>query len=390
MSSNIPVAWLQLYREKIRSLVALAGITFIAILIFMQIGFQDALYSSATQLNQHLKGDIFLISAQYESLTSQQSFPRSRLFQTLGDDRVESVTGLYLEFAKLKNPLNGRKFPIYVVGVDPAKSALTFPEVEKNIKMLQSPDAVLFDRASRPEFGAVSQEFEQGKNVEIEIFNYNHPTGYRVNVVGLFSQGPSFGVDGNLIVSDSTFLRTFQYRQPENIEVGAITLKKGANVKQVVADLTAALPNDIKIFPHQQFVDFEKKYWSVRTPIGFVFSLMVTMAFVVGIVVVYQILYTNISNHLIEFATLKAIGFKDIYLLNVVFQQALLLAIFGYIPGLFISYGLYDLAKEGTHLPVIMTFDKQIIVLVTTIFMCIASGFFSINKLRSVDPVDVF
>lgn len=390
MFLSIPVAWLQLYREKIRSLVALAGITFIVILIFMQIGFQDALYSSATQLNQHLKGDLFLISAQYESLTSQQSFPRSRLYQALGNESVESVTGIYLEFAKLKNPLNGRKFPIYVVGIDPAKSALSFPEVEKNLKLLQSPDVVLFDRASRPEFGAVSSEFEQGKHVEIEIFNYNQPTGYRVKVVGLFSQGPSFGVDGNLIVSDSTFLRTFQYREPENIEVGAVTLKKGANIKKVLAGLSAELPNDVKIYTHQQFVDFEKRYWSIRTPIGFVFSLMVTMAFIVGIVVVYQILYTNISNHLIEFATLKAMGFKDTYLLSVVFQQALLLAVFGFVPGLSISYGLYDLAKAGTHLPVVMTFDKQLIVLVTTISMCIASGFFSLNKLRSVDPVDVF
>lgn len=390
MLLNIPVAYLQLTREKVRSLVALAGIAFIVVLIFMQLGFQDALYSSATQLNQHLKGDLFIISSQYESLTSQQSFPRSRLYQALAIDGVESVNALYLEFAKFKNSITGRKFPIYVVGFNPEESALNYPEIQQNLKILQLPDVVLFDRNSRPEFGPIAKKFEQGENVEMEIFNYNDSTGYRVKVGGLFSQGPSFGIDGNLIVSESTFLRTFQYRQAGNIDAGSISLKPGANIQKVLADLSTYLPEDVKVLTRQGFIDLEKHYWAVRTPIGFTFSLMVTMAFVVGIVVVYQILYTNISNHLLEFATLKAMGFKNNYLLGVVFQQALLLAILGYIPGLLISYALYDVAKNATHLPVVMSFEKQIIVLLSANLMCLFSGFFSINKLRSADPVDVF
>lgn len=357
--------------------------------MFMQLCFQDALYASATQVHQNLRGDLFLISSQYKALTACQSFPRSRLYQALGFDGVESVSPLYLQFARLKNPKNGQKYQIYAIGLEPAKPALNLPEVNQNLNILQLPDVLLFDRASRPDFGPIAEEFEQGKPVSIEIFNYNEPIGYRVKVGGLFSLGPSFGVDGNLIVNYSTFLRTFQDRRAGKIDVGLISLKPGADPQKVKANLSANLPKDVKVFTRQSFVAFEKDYWSLRTPIGFVFSLMVTMGFVVGVVVVYQILYSNISNHLVEYATLKAMGFKNNYLLGVVFQQALILAALGYIPGLAISLGLYDLAKNATHLPVVMSLDKALIVLIGGILMCCISGFFSISKLRSADPGDI-
>ncbi|WP_341525314.1 ABC transporter permease DevC [Nostoc sp. UHCC 0302] len=390
MILNIPLAWLQLSRQRVRFLVALAGIAFVAVLMFMQIGFQDALYASATQLHKNLQGDLFIISAQYKSLTSNQSFSRWRLYQALAFEGVESVSPLYMQFAKLKNPSNGLKFPMYVLGFDPVKSIFTFPEVQQNFKLLQLPDTVLFDGASRPEFGPIAQEFKQGKPVKVEVFSYTAYIGYQVKVGGLFNLGPSFGVDGNLIVSSSTFLRIFQDRSVQDIDIGLINLKPDANPEKVAASLSAKLPKDVIAVTREQFIRLEKSYWTLRTPIGFVFNLMVTMGFVVGVIVVYQILYSNISNHLAEYATLKAMGFKNKYLLSVVFQQALILAFLGYIPGFVISLALYNLAKNATNLPVIMSIDKAIVVLVSATLMSLTSAFFSTNKLRNVDPADIF
>lgn len=390
MILNIPLAWLQLSRQKSRFLVALAGIAFIAILIFMQIGFQDALYVSATKLHNNLQGDLFIISTQYKSLTSNQSFSRWRLYQALGFEGVESVSSLYMQFAKLKNPINGLKFPMYVIGFDPVKSILKIPEVQENFKILQIPNMVLFDRASRQEFGPIAKDFEQGKSVKVEIFGYLAFVGYKVKVGGLFSLGPSFGVDGNLIVSTSTFLAIFPDRPVQNIDIGIIKLKPDANLQQVLANLSAKLPQDVRVVTRQHFITLEKDYWTLRTPIGFMFYLMVLMAFVVGVVVIYQILYSNISTHLAEYATLKAMGFKNNYLLIVVFQQALILGTLGYIPGFAISIGLYDAAKNVTQLPVAMSIEKASLVLVSAISMCLVSGFLSINKLRKIDPADIF
>ncbi|MFS0516075.1 ABC transporter permease DevC [Nostoc sp. UIC 10607] len=390
MILNIPLAWLQLVRQKIRFIVALAGIAFVAVLMFMQIGFQAALYDSATQLHKNLDGDLFLISAQYKSLTSNQSFYRSSLYQILGFDSVESVSPLYVQFAKFKNPNNGLKFPLYVLGFDPVKSIFKFPNIEEKLNLIRIPNIVLFDRDSRPEFGAIAKDFEQGKNIKVEIFSYTGLVGYKVKIGGLFTLGPSFGVDGNLIVSSSTFLRIFQDRPVQKIDIGLIKLKPNANPEKVLADLSAKLSKDVKVITRKDFIAMEKSYWSLRTPIGFVFNLMVLMGFVVGVIVVYQILYSNISSHLTEYATLKAMGFKNKYLLSVVFQQALILASLGYVPGLAISIALYDVSKNATKLPVIMSTDKAILVLISATLMCLTSGFLSTNKLRNVDPADIF
>ena len=392
MNFKIPLAWLQLVQQKVRFVVAIAGIAFIVLLTFIQLGFQDALYSSATALHQNIRGDLFVVSSQYKSLTATQSFSRSRLYQTLGFDGVESVSPIYLQFAKLKNPETGEKYSIYVIGFDPGQSVFNIPEVTENLDRLKIPDIVLFDRISRPEFGPIANNFETGATEQtIEIFPFDAPVGYRVRVGGLFSLGPSFGVDGNLIVSDSTFLRINPNTRPaEMIDIGVITLNAGADPDKVLESLKASLPNDIQVFTRQGFIDFEKHYWSVRTPIGFILNLMLTMASVVGVVIVYQILYSNIANQLIAYATLKAIGYANGYLLNVIFQQALILALLGYIPGFIFSIGLYSFAMEVTKLPIMMTANNAIIVLVSAVLMCITSGSLAINKLRSADPADIF
>lgn len=390
MIPNIPLAWLQLAKQKVRFFVALAGIAFVAVLMFMQIGFQDALYASATQVHKNLEGDLFLISSQYKSLTSTQSFPRIRLYQILGFNGIESVAPLYLQFAKLKNPINGRKYPIYVLGFEPVKSIFKLPEIEQNFQLLKIPDQVFFDRAARPEFGPIAEYFQNNQPINMEIFSYLATVGYKVKVSGLFSLGPSFGVDGNLIVSSSTFFKIFSEHGANEIDIGLIHLQANVNPRTILATLSKSLPSDVIIMNRQEFIDFEKSYWTLRTPIGFVFNLMVMMAFVVGVIVVYQILYSNISTHFVQFATLKAMGFRNKYLLNVVFQQALILAVLGYIPGFAISLGLYDIAKDATKLPIVMDFSKGLLVFTSVIFMCLTSGFFSTNKLRKVDPAEIF
>ena len=174
------------------------------------------------------------------------------------------------------------------------------------------------------------------------------------------------------------------------IDVGVIDLKEGANSQKILEGLRANLPNDINIFTKEGFITYEKEYWATRTPIGFILSLMLTMASVVGIVIVYQILYSNISTQITAYATLKAIGYENKYLLMVVFQQAFILAILGYIPGAAISVGLYDFAMESTKLPIMMSFHNSVIVLISIILMCITSGVLTIGQLRSTDPADIF
>ena len=366
MILSISLAWLQLVHKKVKFLATLAGIAFVVILLFMQLGFQDALFDSAVRVHEVLEGDLFLTSSQYKALTSQQSFPRTRLYQTLAVEGVESVSPLYFQFGKLKNILDGQKYSIFVMGIDPSKSNFNLVQVNQNIDRLKIPDTALFDLSSRPEFGPVAAEFREKQQMDVEIASFNQITiAKRFKIKGLFSLGPSFGVDGNIITNYSTFLKAFPDRRVENIDLGLITLKDNYQAEEVRDRLAASLPQDIQILTLAEFVELEKSYWNLRTPIGFIFKIMVFMGFAVGIGITYQILYSNISNHLVAYATLKAIGFTNGYLLTAVFQQALLLAVLGFIPGIVVSFGLYDLATNATRLPVIMDTNKTLNVFVS-------------------------
>ena len=186
---------------------------------------------------------------------------------------------------------------------------------------------VLYDRSSRKEYGPIVSEFEQGNDVRAEVRRK------LVKVGGLFTLGASFGSDGNLITSDNNFLRIFVNRQPGLIDIGLVKLKPGANPDIVAQQLRSYLDKDVKVLTKQEFIDFERNFWASSTAIGFIFTLGTIMGFIVGTVIVYQILYTEVSDHLVEYATLKAIGYSHNYFLVVILQEALILAVLGYLPG---------------------------------------------------------
>jgi putative ABC transport system permease protein len=384
-----PLAWMQVKREKMRLFVAIAGITFATMLIFIQLGFESALYESAIQPHRNLQADLVLINPQFQTLFSVKSFSRDRLYQTLSYEGVESISPVYISTGQWQNPQTKTGRAILIWGVDPTRATFKFPEVNQNLSELKGLNNILYDQAGRPEYGDIAKLYNQLKNdksstLEIEL------NSKIVRVKGLFTNGASFAADGNVITSDSTFLQLFPTRKPDQIEVGLITLKSGFDPEVVRSQLAKGLPNDIRVLTREGFAQVEKDYWSSGTGIGFIFGLGVIVGFIVGLVIVYQILYADVSEHLAEYATLKAIGYSDRYLIGVLMQEALLLAILGYIPGFILSFGLYQVAFYATLLPISMTSDRAITVLVMTILMCSFSGLISMGKLRSADPADVF
>jgi putative ABC transport system permease protein len=410
----IPLAWLQLKRELVRLLVALAGIGFAVILMFVQLGFKDALFESAVTFHQGLKGDIFVISSQSTSLISMKSFSDRRLYPALGVEGVENVSPMTIGFGIWKNPFwEGLPKPqtrsIMVIGINPNDDVLTLPGLDKSLQeKLRIKDTLLFDKQSREEFGPIAEKFpkftetNQPLNVEVE--------GRKLSVDGIFQLGASFGADGNMLVSDQTFRRIFTNREAGKIDVGSIKLKPGTDLGKALDDMRKALPGSLKVNPllkpeaargdfvvgdvrvlsREAFIDTERKYWETGTGIGFIFGLGTVIGFIVGIVIVYQILYTDVADHLAEYATLKAMGYKNRYLLSVVFQEALMLSVMGYIPGYLLSNGMYGITKGATALPISMTLSRAITVLILTIIMCMVSGAIAVRKVADADPADIF
>lgn len=381
---KIPLSWLQLTREKPRLMVALAGIAFADILMFMQLGFQAALYDSTTRLHQSIRADLVLISPQGRNLMNMATFPRRRLYQSMSLTGVKSADALYLNIADWKNPQTRHKTGILVVGFDPNQSVFNLPGVNENLNTIKLPDAVLFDRSSRGDYKATIAQVVQGKSVSTEVGDR------QINISGLFSIGASFGADGSLITSDLNFLRIFPRRNPESVSVGLISLQPGTDPRLTADALQAKLPEDVKVLTKPEFMEFEKNYWQTNTAIGFIFTLGTMMGFIVGVIIVYQILYTDVADHMAEYATLKAMGYKNFYLLSVVFQEALILSLLGYLPGISLSVGLYALTRNATNLPLFMATLRALQVLILTMVMCAISGAIAMRKLHSADPADIF
>ena len=383
MFGKTPLAWLQLIKSKSRLAVALAGIGFADMLMFVQLGMLDALLTGATQAHQNLQADLVLTNPQFQTLFNIKNFPRERLQQTLAYDGVKSVRPLYVSLAQWRNPETLLERSILVWGIDPTNPPFQFPEVNQKLEEIKLLDRALFDRASRPEYGPIPDLIKQQGTVEAQVNKKN------IQTIGLFTLGASFGADGNIITSDSTFLKLFPDRQANQIDVGLINLKPGNDVQKIQQQLQAGLPNDVKVLTPTEFAKIEIDYWQSQG-VGFIFGMGVVVGFIVGTVIVYQILYTDVADHLPEYATLKAMGYTDGYLLGALMQEALILAVLGYIPGFLLSLGLYQLTYAATLLPVAMKIDRALLVMLLTVFMCGVSGAIATRKLRSADPADVF
>lgn len=380
-----PLAWLQLSKEKIRLLIAIAGISFADILIFMQLGFKNALFNASIRLHQEIQGDVFLLNPQSTALIAMKSFSSRRLYESLGVEGVESVNPVYIGFGIWKNPENQSTRQLMVMGFNPKANILKLPGIEENLDQLKLPDVVLFDQNSRAEFGNIAELYNSGKPLKTEI------DGRQIRVGGLVEIGATFGADGNIITSDLNFLRLFSTRNKGLIDIGVIKLKENANQEAVIKSLREKFTyGDVLVLSKEEFIAFERTYWEKSTAIGFIFTLGAIMGLIVGIVIVYQILYTDVADHLPEYATLKAMGYTNNYLLVLVFQQAIILACIGFVPGWAISAFFYYQTAAATGLPVIMTKSLVIYVYVLTLAMCFFSGAIAVNKLKSADPADIF
>jgi putative ABC transport system permease protein len=396
-----PLGWAQLIHRKIRLLVAVTGVAFSNILIFTQLGLRDMLFDGVTLVPDHLQGDLFLVSA-YAPNIDLGTFPRVYLYRASAITGVRSASPLYIEFSDWVNPADlalpkttaaepsFQLFPnsVKVLAFNPDQPVLAIAEVDQQIDRLNAPGAVLYDRLGQDKLGPIVEQFHAATSASADSVS-TLMSNRRVSVVGLFSLGSTLFDNGHVIMSDWNYTQWYGSESLDNVSVGCLSLAPDADLEEVRSRLQATLPKSIKILTQSELAAAEQAF-RASLPNGKVLNFGAAMGFIVGIVIVYQVLYTDISEHLPEYATLKAMGYSDKALLGVVLQEALILAVLGFIPGYLASYGVYQLLVAAIRVPLVMKTTVALQVFMLTLVMCLISGAIAMNKLRAADPADVF
>jgi putative ABC transport system permease protein len=375
---GIPLAWYNTFQNKKRTLAAIGGISFSLLLIFMQLGFLTTARITSGLVYSFFDYDLIVTSAAYESMNSAGSFDRTRLVQAQVVPGVADIATMSYNRSRWRDPANqDLGSSCMLIGYDLNPAFVPDPKAKANLPFLRNKDAVMLDLWSHPDYG----EKRIGKEATLNWQN--------VSIAALYKLGISFHAEGSAIVNLDTF-NGLTRTNPRQVTFGLVKVAPGYTAAATRQALKAALPADVLIFERPSFIQAEQDYFIKVKPIGIMFQAGAFVAFVVGAVILFQVLSTEISNRLREFATLKAIGFRNRYIYKIGAQQAILFGLMSYIPALPLGYGVAWIVQKASRLPMYLTWELDLFVLFLTLMMCLISGVTALQKVRKADPADLF
>lgn len=380
---RMPIGWLQLVSNKLRFASAVAGVSFACILVFVQLGMMGS-FSEATRVSYRaLNADIMISSSDANSLTEGSHVARRRMFQALAVPGVMEAQPLFIGRVTWLQE-DGSKIEFTTMGIDPSRPSFIGPAIG-DIDALKLANNVLLDSRARGMKPDMLSEATKEHPLWIEAH------GQQIAIVGTVSLGGGFSGDGYMVVSDQTFMRLFPSRisgAPNHILLKVVP---GEDPRLVADRIRKELStSSLKVRSFSDAIEEDIKYQTTRRPTGLIFGFGVAIGTIVGFVIVYQILSTDVADHLREYATFKAMGYSQRFFRGIVMEQAVILAVTGFFPALFVSMGIYLVMAKATGLPIEMGPGRAILVLVGTIGSCALSGIFAMRKLATADPADLF
>ena len=382
----------------LRTVLSISGISIAVTLIFMQLGFLGAVLDTAVLFYNNLKFDLVACSPNYYHFCDANKFSDSWLREIGSDPSVVSTQPYHVSLGKWNYAQQSVQTGMLIMGVKPSgetfiteNDSVTLP----NLSKLNFPRAILVDKKSRPQFlGADNRERFNDSNIGLEI-ELNQKA---CRIADLFELGTGLAANGAAFIHERDFYDLFPNYGQDDVTLGLIRLTDSAAKHPAAArdsiyqslGFVSAQPPPVEILTRDEVVRREITHWVTNTPIGFIFIAGVVVALIVGAIVVYIVLSSDITKQIGEYATLKAMGYKNSYLFRVVLEQAVILGVISYIAAFFVSLVLYQVVGKAANLPITMTFGRMSLVFVSTIAMCCLSGAIAMQKLRRADPADLF
>lgn len=382
---RLPVGFLQLTHNRARFAAALAGVAFANVLVFAQLGLAGAMYESVATPYRLFQPNLLLMSPHDgETLTDTATMPRQRLFHALVHPDITAGTPVFLGSTPW---LSGQtsSSAIQFVGLDTRATAFVAPHLASPLVSLSLEDTALVDLRTRFVDMRTFANARPDAPLTFEIGNR------QLSAVGATSIGGGFGGDGVFIVSDQTFFRLFPRRSSATPSHILLQLRPGADAARVAAELTQLLPpGTVRIRPLPTAMTDEQKYQMTKRPTGLIFAFGVGIGLIVGIVIAYQVLSSDVADHIREYATFKAMGYRNAFFVGIIMEEAIILAAIGFWPGLLLSQLFYASLAHLTNIPIFMTTERAVAVFFGTIAACGISGMLAMRKLAGADPADLF
>jgi putative ABC transport system permease protein len=381
---RLPIGWLQLSHSRTRLIAAVAGVAFANLLVFMQLGIMGALNSSTVAPYALLNADIILSSQEGNTLTDSGNIARAYMFQALGVPGVAAGTPLFIGNLPL-SLADGSSISLLSFGLDVTQTGFVAASIAPAMGRLAIENTVLLDKDTRGMPADALASLATGGRFTFEA------NGKTLNAVGSMAVGGGFLADGMMVTSDQSFLRFFPSRNSGAPDQILLRVADGIAPDVVVERLRAVLPlENVKVQTVANARAADLAFMATERPTGIIFGFGVFMGILVGLVIVYQVLSTDVADHLREYATFKAMGYDQPFFLGIVFEEALILAVLGFVPGLVVSIGLYTALNAVTGLPVAMVASRAVLVFVGTLVACSASGAIATRRLAAADPADLF
>lgn len=380
---RLPIGWLQLTHNRPRFAAALAGVAFANVLVFVQLGIMNSMGAATLRPYDFFQADLMISAADANALTDGGNVARQWLLQALADPDVVDGMGLFI--ANVAWERGEKDISLTTFGVDPAKPGFLAPAIAADIALLEVQDAAILDRLARglPKEEAAAIRPHAPLSFETQ--------GRTLTAFATFAGGGGFGGDGYMLVSDQSFLSLFPARRSSAPDHILVALRPGA-VSGVVAARLKALISDptLKIRSYAQAAEEDLRYQQTKRPTGIIFGFGVLIGVLVGLVIVYQVLSVDVADHLREYATFKAMGYGPRFFLGIVFEEALVLGVLGFVPGVIVGAAILTLMGAITTLPLAMTPAMAGSVFLGTVVFSALSGAIATRRLAAADPADLF
>ncbi len=352
--------------------------------MLVQLGFERGFFDASLAMVRQLDGDLVIISASKYQFGSREPFSPRTLDSATSVAGVASVSPLYASWQDFfwKDPAGDKIYLVRVFAFDPDRPVFLLPEITAQSARLKAEDSVIVDRRARSFLGMASGTGDTEIN------------GRTVHIVGSFALGPDFMSDGTVMMSEASFARLLPGNRDNAaalpVEFGIVKIRPGEEPSRVQQALVSALPADVRVLTKPQLIAFERDFQADLSSAGPIFWMGTVVGFVVGLLISYQIIYTDLSDQLPQYATLKGIGYETLYLVRVVIEQAALSALAGYVPAWLMCLVVYRVIGALTLLPLHMTWQLTLLSLGLTLGMCVVSALLAIRRVIAADPAEIF